>query len=105
MDEKMIEIVFGIIAHAGDGKGQAMEAIRAAKVGNIEEARALIASSKEEMHKAHVFQTDLIQREAGGDKIETGVLLIHAQDHLMTALNFQLLAEEFVDLYARLEGK
>lgn len=105
MEEKMVEIVFGIIAHAGDGKGLAVEAIREAKTGNIEKARELIAQSKEEMHKAHKFQTELIQQEAGGEKVEVGVLLIHAQDHLMTALNFQLLAEEFVDLYERLENK
>ncbi|MGL5676679.1 MAG: PTS lactose/cellobiose transporter subunit IIA [Cellulosilyticaceae bacterium] len=105
MEEKMIEIVFGIIAHAGDGKGMAMEAIRAAKAGNIEEARELMQKSKQEMHKAHGFQTDLIQQEAGGAKVEVGVLLVHAQDHLMTALNFQLLAEEFIDLYERLENK
>ncbi|MGL4737852.1 MAG: PTS lactose/cellobiose transporter subunit IIA [Cellulosilyticaceae bacterium] len=105
MDDKMIEIVFGIIAHAGDGKGLAMEAIRAAKTGKIDEARDFMEKSKEEMHKAHAFQTELIQQEAGGTKVEVGVLLIHAQDHLMTALNFQLLAEEFIDLYERMENK
>ncbi|MGL4362921.1 MAG: PTS lactose/cellobiose transporter subunit IIA [Cellulosilyticaceae bacterium] len=105
MDDKMVEIVFGIIAHAGDGKGQAMEAIRAAKKGDIEGARKMLQSSKEEMHKAHVFQTDLIQKEAGGEKFDIGILMIHAQDHLMTALNFQLLAEEIIDLYERLENK
>ncbi|WP_256633609.1 PTS lactose/cellobiose transporter subunit IIA [Clostridioides difficile] len=57
------------------------------------------------MHKAHKFQTELIQNEANGNKTEISVILIHAQDHLMTAMNFQQLAEEFIDVYERLESK
>ena len=105
MDDRMVEIAFGIIAHAGDGKGLAFEAIREAKTGNIDKARELIKQSQEEMHKAHGFQTELIQQEASGEKVEMGVLLVHAQDHLMTAMSFQQLAEEFIDLYERLENK
>ena len=42
MDEKIIEISFNIIAHAGDAKGIAFEAIREAKAGNIESAKEKI---------------------------------------------------------------
>ncbi|CZR99077.1 hypothetical protein CDFC105_73005 [Clostridioides difficile] len=35
MDEKIIEISFGIIGYAGEGKGLAFEAIQEAKNGNI----------------------------------------------------------------------
>ena len=105
MDDKMIEISFGIIGFAGDAKGLAFEAIREAKQGNIEKARELIIESKEGIHKAHKFQTELIQSEASGNKTEMSVILVHAQDHLMNAMNFQQLAEEFIDLYERLENK
>ncbi|EQF13677.1 PTS lactose/cellobiose transporter subunit IIA [Clostridioides difficile] len=47
----------------------------------------------------------MIQNEANGNKTEISVILIHAQDHLMTAMNFQQLAEEFIDVYERLESK
>ncbi|MGL4912063.1 MAG: PTS lactose/cellobiose transporter subunit IIA [Romboutsia sp.] len=103
MDEKIIEISFNIIAHAGDAKGLAFEAIREAKSGNIEAARENIKKSKEGMVVAHRFQTELIQGEASGNKTEMSVILVHAQDHLMNAMNFQQLAEEFIDLYERLE--
>ena len=105
MDEKMIEISFGIIGFAGDAKGLAFEAIKEAKSGNIDKARECIEKSKESIHKAHKFQTELIQNEANGNKTEISVILIHAQDHLMTAMNFQQLAEEFIDVYKRLESK
>lgn len=103
MDEKTIEISFNIIAHAGDAKGLAFEAIKEAKEGNIEAARECIKKSKEGMVVAHRFQTELIQNEASGNKTEMSVILVHAQDHLMNAINFQQLAEEFIDLYERLE--
>ncbi len=103
MDEKIIEISFNIIAHAGDAKGLAFEAIREAKAGNIESAREKLVESKDTMVKAHRFQTELIQNEASGNKTEMSVILVHAQDHLMNAMTFQQLAEEFIDLYERIE--
>lgn len=105
MDEKIFEISFGIIGHAGDAKSIAFDAIAEAKKGNIEVAREKIKESKEVMVKAHRFQTELIQGEASGNKTEISVILVHAQDHLMNAMNFQQLAEEFIDLYERLENK
>lgn len=102
MDEKIIEISFNIIAHAGDAKGLAFEAIREAKAGNIESAREKLIESKDIMVKAHRFQTELIQNEASGNKTEMSVILVHAQDHLMNAMTFQQLAEEFIDLYERI---
>ena len=102
MDEKIMEISFGLIANAGEAKGLAFDALGKAKEGKFEEARQLINQSKEEMHKAHAFQTQLITQEASGEAVQIGVLLIHAQDHLMNAMNFQQLAEEFIELHERL---
>ncbi|MPQ44892.1 PTS lactose/cellobiose transporter subunit IIA [Clostridium tarantellae] len=105
MDEKILEISFQIIAFAGNARSIATEAIREAKSGNIEQAKELLKQSKEEMHEAHKFQTELIQKEAAGEKYDIGVLLIHSQDHLMNAITYQSLAEEIVDLYERLLEK
>ncbi|MGL5244286.1 MAG: PTS lactose/cellobiose transporter subunit IIA, partial [Sarcina sp.] len=82
MDEKMLEISFQIISFAGNARSIATEAIREAKSGNIEKAKEMLKEAKEEMHGAHKFQTELIQKEAGGEKFDIGVLLIHSQDHL-----------------------
>ena len=98
MNEELMEISFGLIANAGEAKGLAYDALSKAKEGNFEEAKELI----KEMHKAHAFQTKLITEEASGNSIEINVLLIHAQDHLMNAMNFQQLAEEFIEVYERL---
>lgn len=105
MSEKIFELSFEIIAFAGNAKGMAFEAISKAKTGDIDGARELLKESKDELNKAHRCQTSLIQKEACGDKVEVGVVLVHAQDHLMNTMNYQMLAEEIIDLYERLDSK
>lgn len=43
-------------------------------------------TAAEELSKAHHYQTELIQNEAGGEKTEMTLLMVHAQDHLMNAM-------------------
>lgn len=46
----------------------------------------------------------MITKEAAGEKIEGGILLVHAEDQLMSAEAFSILAEEFIDLYTELRN-
>ena len=41
---------------------------------------------------------EMIQKEASGESVETCLLLIHAEDQMMSAETFQVLAGEFIDL-------
>lgn len=97
--EDMMQIAMGLIMHAGNARSLAMEAIQAAKAGLIEEADELIAKSDEALLEAHQVQTNLLVKEARGEKLEIGILLIHSQDHLMTSITVKDLAKEFIDLY------
>ena len=99
MNEKIFEISFGIIGHAGDAKSTAHEALAEAKEGNFEKARELLKEAGETLNKAHRFQTELIQAEATGEKTEMGVVLVHSQDHLMTTLLLQDIIENLLDIY------
>ena len=103
MDEKIFELSFEIIGYSGNAKGIAFEAITKAKEGNIEDARTLLKESKEEVNKAHRCQTELIQQEACGNKTDVSVVLIHAQDHLMNTMNYQMLADEIIEIHERLQ--
>ncbi|EEL48472.1 Lichenan-specific phosphotransferase enzyme IIA component [Bacillus cereus Rock3-44] len=79
-----------------------MEAIDYAKRGEFEEADAKLQDALQELQEAHCLQTDLIQREAGGEKTEITLLMVHAQDHLMNAITVKELATEFVELYKKM---
>ncbi|EPZ54826.1 PTS system, Lactose/Cellobiose specific IIA subunit [[Clostridium] sordellii ATCC 9714] len=70
MNEKIFEISFGIIGHAGDAKSTAHEALSEAKDGNFEKARELLKEASETLNKAHRFQTELIQAEASGRRLK-----------------------------------
>jgi len=98
------EISFQIILNGGNARVLAMEAINLAKSGDFESAQQKIEEANEAMRSAHSFQTDLIQKEANGEKIETKILLIHAQDHLMNAMTVIDMAKEFIDVHKKFQA-
>ena len=55
------------------------------------------------MDKNDKSQTELTQREFCWNKIDVSVVLIHAQDHLMNTMNYQMLADEIIDIHERLQ--
>ena len=65
-------------------------------------SRSEITRSVRGIKEAHRVQTDLIQKEAGGEKTEVTLLMVHAQDHLMNAITVKELASEFVELYKKM---
>ncbi|AIF50851.1 PTS lactose/cellobiose transporter subunit IIA [Pelosinus sp. UFO1] len=98
----METIILNIIIQSGDARSFAMEAIQCAKNGEFDKARELMEQSKDKLGCAHKEQTKLIHAEAGGGKTEISLLLIHAQDHLMTAMTVKDLANEIIEVYSRL---
>ncbi|MCM8712048.1 PTS lactose/cellobiose transporter subunit IIA [Clostridium sp. SYSU_GA19001] len=102
MATHMEEIIMNLIVNGGDARSRAMMAIQSAKEGNIEQAKQLLVEASEALDKAHNYQTNLIQNEAAGNKTEISLLMVHAQDHLMNAMTVRDLAQEFIDLYGKI---
>lgn len=100
----MEEIIMNLIMHSGEARSYAMEAIDLAKNNKIDEAKELIQKSAEELGHAHHSQTTLIQNEAAGKKAELSLLLVHAQDHLMTTMVVKDLGNEIIEIYERLNS-
>lgn len=98
----MEEIIMNLIIYSGEARSYCMEAIHLAKEGKTEEAKELIAKAAEQLGEAHHSQTGLIQNEAAGNKAEVSLLLVHAQDHLMTSITVKDLATEIVEIYSRI---
>ncbi len=97
MDLEMISMQ--IIAGAGDAKGLAFDALEEAKKGNFKQAQDFIRQSEEASKTAHKAQMDLLVAQANGEMGAVDVLLVHAQDHLMTTLLAQELIKELIRLY------
>ena len=93
-----------IITYSGNGRAQVINAMRQLfKDGDIAKAREEIAAGGKEIGEAHQMQTDLISAECDGKEVEKSVLLIHAQDHFMTALAIRDIANLMVDMYESLK--
>lgn len=97
--EELEMLSFGLIGAAGQARSLAFSALKAAREGDFEQADELIAQSKQAAIESHDQQTKLLVREANGVHTPVDVMLVHAQDHLMTAMLAQELIEELVNLY------
>lgn len=99
----MEELILNLIMHSGQARSSAVEAISLAKKEMFDKADEFLKKADEELGFAHNAQTSLIQAE--NDEIQVSLLLVHAEDHLMTTMTFKDLAAEFVELYKRLSKK
>lgn len=102
MDEELEEVAFTIIASAGTARSCYIEAMDKAEAGKFEEAQGLLEEGQKTFIGAHDAHFGLIQKEAEGKKAEFALILMHAEDQLMSAEAFGILAERHIALAKRL---
>lgn len=100
MNEKVTEQSMQLILHAGTGRSMVMEAVKELlKDSDIEAAKKKIEAAGKEIGQAHDIQTALMSAECDGEDIEKSILLIHAQDHFMSALVVRDMGQLMVSMY------
>ena len=92
------ELVMELLVNAGQARSDAMEAIRCAGQKDWQGATQLMASSESACLQAHKIQTALISQDEGCGKIKVNLILVHAQDHLMTVMLLRDIVKNFVNL-------
>lgn len=90
---------FNIILYSGNARTKIHQAFSEMRKGDFDLSNDYLAQAKEEVTKAHQSQTELLQTYAAGTKIEMEIIMVHAQDHLMTTMTLQEVAEEMENLY------
>lgn len=105
MDSQVINVAMEIILYAGEARNLATKAMNAELSGEKEEVYKLLASAKENVKKAHLCQTKVIQEEAKGNNFEICLLFIHAQDTLMTIATEVNIMEQMINMNHYLEEK
>lgn len=100
---KIEEIIFEIISSSGEAKGLAYEALDKAQNGEYNKAEELLKKADKALLNVHSVQTNLIQEEAAGKNIELSLLMVHAQDHLMTAIESKTLIECMIKIYKKVD--
>ncbi|KUO71495.1 MAG: hypothetical protein APF77_14950 [Clostridia bacterium BRH_c25] len=91
------KIAFTVILHAGNAKSEAYKALAEAKQGRFENIEMYLKNAKRELNEVHGVQTELLTAEANGENVNLPIILVHAQDHLMTAMSEINLVEELID--------
>ncbi|HHQ4483357.1 PTS N,N'-diacetylchitobiose transporter subunit IIA [Aeromonas veronii] len=99
------EVVMGLIINSGQARSLAYTALKKAKEGDLAAAHQLMAQSREALNAAHLVQTQLIEDDQGEGKIPVTLVLVHAQDHLMTSMLARELISELIELHEKLQNK
>ncbi|MGT2710781.1 PTS cellobiose transporter subunit IIA [Streptococcus oriscaviae] len=99
--EELQVAAFEIILYSGNSRTLVHEAFAAMRKGDYEEAAKLLENANEELLLAHKSQTKLLQEYAGGTEIKIEIIMVHAQDHLMTTMTLREVALEMLALYQK----
>lgn len=94
---------FRIISAVGTARSRYIEAISAAKSGDYARAEKLMAEGSENFVEGHNAHLKLLEGEANGNNV-ISLLILHAEDQLMSAEGFKIIAQEFIDVHKRLDG-
>ncbi len=100
MDLEMIAME--LVGNAGESRSLSFEALALAKEGKFDEAEEKIKEAKEKMLRAHEIQTQLICKEADGEEFKMGLIMVHAQDHLMCSILARELMQELINIYKKI---
>lgn len=96
--------VMELIINAGESKSLAMQALMSAKQGKWEDVDDLLAQSTEAAKRAHGVQTELIGLDEGQGKVPVNLIMVHAQDHIMTSMLARELIEEMINIHRKLQA-
>lgn len=100
-EEELQLAAFEIILHSGTSRTYVHEAFDAMKESKFEVVEEKLAAADEELLQAHHAQTDLLQKYASGTEIKIEIIMVYAQDHLMTTMTLKEVAIEMMGMYQR----
>ncbi|MDO4775441.1 MAG: PTS cellobiose transporter subunit IIA [Aerococcaceae bacterium] len=99
--EELQQVAFELILHSGDARTNVHEAFAHMRSGEHQEAEAKLEAANDALVRAHQTQTGLLQQYANGVDIQMEIIMVHAQDHLMTTMTLREVALEMLHLYRK----
>lgn len=92
-------VAFEIILHSGDARSLVHEGFQLMREGKYDEAENKMEEANKKLLEAHKSQTSLLQSYASGEEVVMEVIMVHAQDHLMTTMTLREMAIELLAMY------
>lgn len=100
--EDLETICFEIISSVGTARSCYVEAIQKAKVKEFGSAELLMKEGVDFFKQGHQVHRSLVEKEVNGEPVNFSLILMHAEDQLMSADGFKIIAEEMINLYKTL---
>lgn len=103
MDAEELQVAaFEIILHSGTARTEVHEAFALMRQGEYSKAEEKLETANTELVGAHHAQTKLLQDYASGIEIKIEIIMVHAQDHLMTTMTLLEVAKEMLELHKKI---
>lgn len=103
ISEEMITTCFEIVAAVGAAKSSYINAVNLAKQGDFEGAEKSVAEGDDAYKEGHEHHMAILQKDAADQNTEFSLILMHAEDQMMAAETFRVMAEDFIDVYRRID--
>ncbi len=101
--EELQVAAFEIILHSGTARSDIHEAFTLMRSGDYEQAGEKLENANTSLVEAHNAQTELLQQYASGIEIKIEIIMVHAQDHLMTTMTLLEITKEMLELYKKIK--
>ncbi|KAF0818603.1 MULTISPECIES: PTS lactose/cellobiose transporter subunit IIA [unclassified Cytobacillus] len=95
------QVNFMLILHSGNARSKILQALREYREDRVEKADSLLLQAEEDLKQAHGIHFKMVQKEASGEKVDFALLLMHAEDHLMSTLTMKELVKELIELFKK----
>lgn len=93
------KVAMEVIMNACSGRDKIDEAFAYMETSDFEKAGLLLKDAENDILKAHIAQTKIIQSQAGGEDTEYSLLFIHAQDTIMTSNSELRIAQHVLPVF------
>lgn len=103
MEKDQIQnIAFNIILHSGSSRTLIHNAFELMRNNEFESAANKLEEANEDLLSAHQTQSSLLQQYSSGEEVNVDIIMVHAQDHLMTTMTLREVALEMLSLYEKI---
>ena len=99
MKKILEETSLRIISNVGMAKSLYIQAIEKAKTGQIEEAKDLLIEGKKYYIEGHKAHSEILRKEASGEKLDLNLLLVHSENHLSSTEIMEYISNQVIFLY------
>src|SRR5699024_8595233 len=104
MEQEQIQnVAFEIILHSGSSRTKIHESFELMRNKEFDNADTKLEEANDDLLSGHQSQTDLLQKYSSGETVNTDIIMVHAQDHLMTTMTLREVALEMLYLYKKVE--